>query len=220
MKIIVIGCGRLGAELAYRLFQRSNEVSVVDIKPSAFNNLPSDFNGRLNEGDAMNQDVLHRAGIETADALAAVTSSDATNMVIAHVANQNYHVARVVARNFNPSCCSIFDTFGIQMVSPSSWGAQRLEEMLSYEGIRTLFSLGNGEVEVYELAIPTSWTGRSIQDLSDAEDCIITSMTRAGRSQLPEPTLVFQNGDLLQVSASVEGILMLQQKLGLHKENK
>ena len=213
MKVIVIGCGRLGSELAYRLYQQGHEVSVVDILPSAFNNLASDFNGRINEGDALNQDVLLRAGIETADALAAVTSSDATNMVIAHVANKIYHVPRVVARNFYPSCCSIFDTFNIQMVAPSSWGAQKLEEIISFKGVRSMVSFGNGEVELYELDIPESWIGRSIADLSDLDECMVTSITRAGRAMLPKPDMLLHKGDLLQVSASKEGILLLQNKL-------
>ncbi len=62
MKVIVIGCGRLGAELAYNLFKRGHDVSVIDNVPASFNNLPADFQGRLNEGEALSQDVLHRAG--------------------------------------------------------------------------------------------------------------------------------------------------------------
>ncbi len=218
MKVIVIGCGRVGAELAYRLYQRGNEVSVVDIKPSAFNNLPSDFNGRLNEGDALNQDVLLRAGIEEADALAAVTSSDATNMVVAHVANKMYHVPRIAARNFAPFCCSTFDSFDIKMVASSSWGARRLEEMLSYEGVQTLYSLGNGEIEIFDVPIPASWVGKSLQDLSDVEECVFISITRLGQAMLPEPSHIFQEGDSLQVSASMPGIILLQKRLGLKKE--
>ncbi len=220
MKVIVIGCGRVGSELAYRLYQRGNEVTVVDIRPAAFNNLPSDFNGRLNEGDALNQDVLLRAGIEEADALAAVTSSDTTNMVIAHVAHRKYKVPRIAARNFSPFCCSIFDSFGIKMVASSSWGAQRLEEMLSYEGVRSLYSLGSGEVEIYDVPIPSDWIGKPIRDLMDVEECVFISMTRLGQAMLIDPTFVFQEGDSLQVSASMPGILLLQKRLGLMKEGK
>jgi branched-chain amino acid aminotransferase len=71
MKVIVVGCGRFGSELAYRLYKSGHEVAIVDAIPEAFNILPVDFRGRLIEGDALNQDVLHRAGIEHADALAA-----------------------------------------------------------------------------------------------------------------------------------------------------
>src|SRR5450759_2742546 len=86
MNIIVVGCGRVGAELAYGLYRREHHVTVIDEEPSAFENLPSDFRGRTVEGEVLAPDVLHRAGIETAQGLATVTSSDSLNAVVAHLA--------------------------------------------------------------------------------------------------------------------------------------
>ncbi len=206
MKIIVIGCGRLGSELAYRLFRHGHEVTVVDNKASAFNHLPLDFAGRMNEGNAMNQDVLERAGIEEADALAAVTSSDAINIVIGYVASKLYKIPKVVARNFDPHTCSVYDSFGIQMIASSSWGAQRMEEMLYHSDVKTVFSAGNGEVEIYELAVPAGWEGRPITDLLNVKGCMLASLTRAGRAMLPEEGINLNGGDLLHVSATFEGI--------------
>jgi trk system potassium uptake protein TrkA len=206
MKIIIIGCGRLGSELAYRLFRRGHEVTIVDNKASAFQHLSLDFAGRLNEGDALDQDVLERAGVASADALAAVTSSDAINIVVGHVARQVYKIPKVVARNFDPSCCTIFDAFGVHMIASSSWGAQRLEEMLYHSDVRTVFSAGNGEVEVYELPIPPSWQGRPLKDLANIEGCLLISLTRAGRAMLPDLTVHLEGGDIVHASATFEGI--------------
>ena len=102
MNIIVVGCGRVGAELAYRLFQQGHQVTVVDIVAAAFDNLDPSFRGRTVEGDVLAQDVLRRAGIESADGLAAVTSSDTLNAVVGHVARTVYHVPNVVVRNYEP----------------------------------------------------------------------------------------------------------------------
>lgn len=215
MKIIVVGCGRLGSELIYRLYQRGHEITVVDIKPSAFDKLPPDFIGRLNEGDAMNQDVLHRAGIEHAEALAAVTSSDAVNLVIGQIATRIYNVPKVVARNFEPNCCSIFDCFGMQMIASSSWGAQRLEEMLYQSDIRSVFSAGNGEVEIYELTVPSMWSGHALVDIMTVEGCIIASLARAGTAILPKNDTILEAGDIIYVSATFEGIDALRYKLGV-----
>jgi len=217
MKIIIVGCGRLGSELAYRLFRRGHEVSIIDSRASAFNNLPLDFAGRLLEGDALNQEVLIRAGIEEADALAAVTSSDAINIVGGHVANQTYKISRVVARNFDPHCCSIFETFNIHMIASSSWGAQRLEEMLYHSDVRTIFSAGNGEVEIYELNVPEIWDGKPLGEVSAVEGCVTVSVTRAGRAELPHPAALLRSGDLLHVSATFEGIEALRNHLGKAK---
>jgi trk system potassium uptake protein TrkA len=95
MKIIVVGCGRVGSELAYRLNLKGHNVTVIDQVDAAFDNLPPDFRGRTVEGEVLNQDVLRRAGIEHADGVATVTNSDALNAVVAHVARTVYEVDRV-----------------------------------------------------------------------------------------------------------------------------
>ncbi len=150
MKMIVVGCGRVGAELADRLSQRGHQVVVIDQSEDAFHNLPADFKGRVVEGQALSQDVLRRAGITHADGLAAVTSSDSINAVVAHIAREEYNVPSVVVRNFNSRWRTMHEVFGLQVVSSTSWGAQRIEELLYQPEIRTVFSAGNGEVELYE----------------------------------------------------------------------
>ena len=137
MNIIVVGCGRVGSDLANRLFLAGHRVSIVDRDPLSFRNLPSDFTGRLHEGDALSQDVLVRAGIEHADALAAVTNSDPMNAVVGHVAKVEYSIPIVVARNYDPHFRSLFEEFNLQVVSSASWGAQRIEELLYSETMHT-----------------------------------------------------------------------------------
>jgi trk system potassium uptake protein TrkA len=213
MKVIVIGCGRLGAELAYNLFKRGHEVSVIDIVPASFNNLPADFQGRLNEGEALSQDVLHRAGVEKADAVAAVTNSDALNAVVAYVAKAVYKVPNVLARNYDPHTREIFESFGLQTVSSTSWGAQRMEELIFHSDVRTVFSAGNGEVELYEVVISEPWDGKTFNDLIDCEDCLPVSLTRAGRAIIPSRQTTLQTGDLALISATFEGIESLRRRL-------
>ncbi len=213
MQIIVVGCGRLGSALAYRLFRAGHSVAVIDSSPASFNNLPPDFTGRLHEGDALSQDVLVRAGIENADALAAVTSSDAINAVVARVAREVFHVPNVVARNYDPRCRVLFEELELQVISSTSWGAQRIEEMLYDSGVHTVFSAGNGEVEVYEFVIPERWEGKSLEELLPNEECLPISITRAGRAMLPQPGLTIKGGDIIHVSATFNGSNCLRQKL-------
>lgn len=213
MKVIVIGCGRLGAELAYNLFKRGHDVSVIDNVPASFNNLPADFQGRLNEGEALSQDVLHRAGIEKADAVAAVTNSDALNTVAAYVAKSVYKVPSVLARNYDPRTREIFEYFGLQTVSSTSWGAQRMEELIFHSDVRTVFSSGNGEVELYEVVITDQWDGKTFNDLIDCEDCLPVSLTRAGRATIPSRDSKIRAGDIALISATFEGIEGLRRRL-------
>jgi trk system potassium uptake protein TrkA len=131
MNIIVIGCGRVGAEVAYALFRKGHKITVIDQDTSAFRNLPEDFRGLTMRGDVLTQDVLLRAGIENAQALAAVTPSDAVNTVLGHIARVVFKVPNVVVRNYDPRKRALHDAFGLQVVSPVTLGAQSIEEILS-----------------------------------------------------------------------------------------
>ncbi len=219
MKAIVVGCGRIGSQLAYNLYKRGHEVSVVDELDTTFDNLPSDFQGRLHEGDAMNQDVLARAGIAHCDAFAAVTDSDALNLVVSHVAKVEYHVPNVIARNYNPTVRPLFESFGIQVVSSTSWGAQRIEELLTDPNGRTVFSAGNGEVEVYELPISSGLDKKTLEELMVCNTCKPIAITRAGKASIPEDDSVLEVGDILTVAATFEGIQKTREHLlALQKE--
>jgi trk system potassium uptake protein TrkA len=206
MKAIIVGCGRIGAELAYRLYKRGHEVSIIDNVPASFNNLQADFEGRVNEGDALNRDVLIRAGIENCDVLAAVTNNDALNLVVSHIAKVEFNVGNVIARNFDPHARELFEVFGIQFISSTSWGAQRIEELMYHSEAKAVFSAGNGEVEVYELPINKVWDGKKISELIPCDDCRPLAITRAGKAFLANSTTIMQDGDILSVAATFEGM--------------
>jgi trk system potassium uptake protein TrkA len=218
MNMIVVGCGRVGTELAYRLFQKGHKVSVIDLHASAFTSLPADFLGRTVEGEALNQEILHRAGIEDADGLAAVTSSDTLNAVVAHIANHIYNVPSVVSRNYDPAYRGLHEAFHLQTVSSSSWGAQRIEEILAHSEMRTVFSSGNGEVELYEVGIPPVLDGHSLQELIPPENCCPVSLTRAGKAMLTDLNMQLQERDLLLVSATFDGIEEVRRRMKAAQE--
>jgi trk system potassium uptake protein TrkA len=206
MNLIVVGCGRLGAELAYRLYQRGHQVVVVDRSIASFNNLHPEFVGRTVEGEAMNQDVLRRAGIENADGLAAVTNSDTMNVVVAHIARSAFNLTNIVARNYDPRWRALHETFNLQVVSSTSWGAQRIEELLYTTQGHTVFSAGNGEVEIYEFEVPPAWGGLQMGDLLNGVECAPVALTRAGRAVIPSPDTSLEVGDVINISATLEGI--------------
>lgn len=216
MNMLVIGCGRVGSELAYRLFLRGHQVVVVDQSAETFHNLPADFRGRLIEGQALNQDVLTRAGIGQADGLAAVTSSDSVNAVIAHIAKQEFNVPTVVVRNFDSRRRPMMEVFGHQIVSSASWGAQRIEELLYRQETRTVFSAGNGEVELYEFSVRPEWHNRPLGELLPEKNCLAVALTRAGRAILPDKDTVVMEGDVILISATLEGSQELKHKLNNH----
>lgn len=214
MNFIIVGCGRVGAELTHRLNLSGHEVVVVDQNKPAFERLPEDFRGRTVHGEALSEKVLERAGVREAHGLAAVTNMDTLNAVVAHAARAIYNVPIVVCRNYDPRLRGMLETFGIQIVSSTAWGAQRTEELLTGISNQAVFSAGNGEVEVYELPIPAAWAGRGWDELCTGNaDILPVALTRAGRAMLPASALKFEAGDLLSVSATFDGIKLLRARL-------
>jgi len=214
MNFIVVGCGRVGAELAYRLFKSGHQVVVVDNSQETFNRLPPDFRGRTLEGEGLTETIMERAGIKEADGLAAVTNSDSLNAVVAHIAHVFYHVPVVVVRNYDPNLRVVIEAFGLQTVSSTSWGAQRVEELLMNPTQHMVYSAGNGEVEVYEALIPEAWDGHTLGELfKPLKQCYPVAFTRAGRSSLPDADVKLQAGDMLSVSTTFDGIGALTARL-------
>jgi trk system potassium uptake protein len=222
MNFIVVGCGRVGAELAYRLFKAGHQIVVVDSNRDAFNRLEPEFRGRTLEGEGLAESVLERAGIKEADGLAAVTNSDTLNAVVAHTARTIYGVPIVVARNYDPALRPVIEAFGLQTVSSTYWGAQRVEELLTNPTQRMVYSAGNGEVEVYELVVSAKWNGHPLGELLDlpAQQCYPVALTRAGRAFLPDSSILLEAGDVLHVSSTFEGVAALTARLSPPQPNK
>lgn len=214
MNYFVIGCGRVGSELAFRLYKNGHTVVVVDQNREALNNLSPEFRGRIIEGDVLGEKMLERAGIAEADGLATVTNSDALNAVVGHIAYTIYKVPIVIARNYDPTMLSVLRAFSLNVVSSTNWGAKRIQEMLLDPAFRTVFSAGNGEVELYEVLIPPVWDGTPVGDLlRNNPNCLPVALTRAGHALLPDTKTILQARDVLNVSATFEGIKTLRAHL-------
>lgn len=215
MNFIVVGCGRVGAELAYRLYKSGHQVVVVDQNREAFNRLHPDFRGRTTEGEVLAADTLERAGVEKADGIAVVTSSDTLNAVIGHVARVRYNIPLVVVRNYDPTLRPMLEAFGLQIVSSTAWGAERLLELLLDPSFRAVYSMGNGEVGIYEMTITPAWEGYTIEKLlaNCSQQILIIAVTRAGRAQFPSPAMKLVRDDILTIGATLEGMQRLRARL-------
>ncbi|GAB4528893.1 MAG: TrkA family potassium uptake protein [Anaerolineales bacterium] len=213
-KYIIVGCGRVGTQLAYRLFKQGHTVTIIDQDIQAFNRLPADFRGRTIEDNVLGEGVLQRAGIEQADGLAAVTNSDTVNAVVGHVARNTFGLSNVIVRNYRPEKRAMMDAFGLQYVNSTAWGSQKIEEMLFTDDIRTIFSAGNGEIEMYEILISSEWQGKSVRALlEDITPVLAVALTRSGTAFIPAAEHTLQNGDVLTVAASLTAIEALHDRL-------
>jgi len=212
MNIIIVGCGRVGVELALSLHQY-HLVSVIDRDARSFDRLGLHFSGRTVQGHGMDRTSLEQAGIENADALAAVTVSDNVNAIVSRIARDIYHVNRVVARIYNPRRAPIYEKLNLQTVSSSSWGAHRIEQLLVHPGMQSVASAGNGEVQIYEVTIPSEWNGRKVSDLVPMEHAIPVALARNGKGILPRGEIALAAQDILQVSSTPEGVKILRERI-------
>ena len=204
MKIIIVGCGRVGSALTLDLSLRGHQVTVIDNDPLAFESLGLAFKGEKVVGVGFDREILIKAGIQKADALAAVTVSDEANVVAARIAKQVFRVPRVAARVYDPRKAEIYRRLGISTISPVAVGSARLAELLSYNNLDTKLSLGSGEVEIVEVEVPNSLAGRLVSDVDVPAEVRVISLTRSGKTIIPNVKTSFQPGDLLYLAVMEE----------------
>lgn len=211
---LIIGCGRVGAGLAKILIERGHSVTVVDMDAQAFERLGGKFKGQTVLGVGFDHDVLQKAGIQRADGLAAVTSSDEANVVIARIARDIFHVPKVVARLFDVRQAEIYRRLGLQTISPTSWGINRIADLLLYSQMETISSIGSGEVEIIEVELPPLLVGKMVRDLMVQGEIHVVAVTRKNNSFLPTLGTVFSEGDLLHLAVLTTSVDRLKGLLG------
>lgn len=213
MQVIIVGCGRVGASLAMLLSADGHEVVIIDRDPGAFKRLGKGFTGTALEGDAFDRDVLRRAGMDRADAFASVTAGDNTNYVLAAMARNRFKVPRVVTRIYDPLRADIYRRFGVQTISSTVWGANRIRELLTHIGLTSLLSIGNGEVEIVEAEVNPLLAGHPIKDLTIAGEAHIVSMVRDGRAFIPTPETALVKGDRVLVAVLAAALPKIERML-------
>jgi trk system potassium uptake protein TrkA len=215
MRIIIVGCGRMGAALAQDLIRRGHGVAVIDQDPAAFERLVPWFTGDTVAGIGFDRTVLLQAGIERADGLAAVTDSDETNVVTARAAKQFFRVPKVVARLYDPRKAEIYRRLGVQTISQVTWGVNRVVELLCYSRLETLISLGSGEVDMVESEVPQLLVGRPVSELTVPGEVAIVAISRHGKTFIPTLSTEMQEGDMIHLAVLVASGERLKALLGL-----
>lgn len=202
MKIIIVGCGRVGAGLAKNLSLQGLDVAVIDKNKSAFEALGPTFKGKTVEGIGFDQKVLSKAGIDKADALAAVTASDEANIVAARMARSFYKVPFVAARVYEPQKAKIYRRLGIQTISPVTLGIERLTSMLVYPNLNVERAIGAGQVNLVDVEVNQSLATKRNKDIEVPGEIELVALTRNGKTSLTNDAMTFQIGDILHLSVT------------------
>lgn len=214
MRILIIGCGRLGAGLARTLVGRDHSVTVVDRDPLAFGLLGDRFAGQTVLGVGFDRDVLLQAGIDRADGVAAVTASDEANVVASRIARDIFRVPKVVARLYDGRKAEIYRRLGIQTIAPTVWGVSRIADLLVSSPLDTVYSIGTGEVDLVLVEVPSLLVGRTVRDLSVIGEVQVVTITRDNKTFLPTLGTLFREGDFLHLAVLTTSAGHLRELLG------
>jgi trk system potassium uptake protein TrkA len=211
--IVIMGCGRVGSLLAHILEDRGHSVAVIDQDPEAFRRLRSGFKGKKITGVGFDQNVLQAAGIEDAEAFAAVSSGDNSNVIAARVARESFGVERVAARIYDPRRAEVYQRLGIPTVATVRWTADQMLRRLLPEGVESLWRDPTGAVELAEVAYDPDWVGEKAHAIEEAARVRIAFITRLGEAMLPGPGTVLQEGDVLHVIGAHKDMPRIQDEL-------
>jgi trk system potassium uptake protein TrkA len=215
MHVIVVGCGRVGSEVAINLASDGHDVIVIDRKVEAFRRLGEDFKGTTMVGVGFDRDVLIEAGISPECAVAAVTSGDNSNILIARTSRETFGVKRVVARIYDPRRASIYERLGIATVASVAWTSARvLRHLLASESTPDWID-PSAKFTIVERRVPATGAGISVSKLEAAAAGRVVVLGRFGESSIPSPAVLLQEDDVVHVVVSADNAALLDEALHL-----
>ncbi|MGH9070268.1 MAG: potassium channel family protein [Acidimicrobiales bacterium] len=213
VRVIVVGCGRVGSELAVNLVKAGHETVIMDKVSSAFRRLPPEWSGRKVVGFGFDRDHLQDAGIDGAGALAAVTSGDNTNILTARIAKERYLIPHVVARIYDPRRAQIYRRLGIDTVASVTWSVDQAIRRLFPETAWHDWSDASGRLLLVERGLPEAWAGERLDRLGARGKHRLVAVERNAEPLLPSPDLLGQEGDHLHVAVMRDALDQLDQLL-------
>ncbi len=201
MHVVIVGCGRVGSSLGVALLEDGHTVAIIDRRAEAFDRLGPAFAGRTVQGIGFDRDRLIEAGIEEAGAVAAVTSGDNSNILIARVARESFGVDHVVARIYDPRRAVIYQRLGIMTVATVAWTTDQVMRRLIPEARPAEWIDPTAKVCLLDRVLADGWAGHPITDLEEAVGARVVAINRMGAATVPTPKTVAQAGDVLYVAA-------------------
>jgi trk/ktr system potassium uptake protein len=196
---VIMGCGRVGSTLAHSLEYQGHGVAVIDQNPESFRRLGPSFSGKRVSGVGFDRDTLLEAGIEDAFAFAAVSSGDNSNILSARVARENYGVANVVARIYDPGRAEVYQRLGIPTVATVRWTVDQMLRRLLPHGSEPEWRDPSGTIALAQVHVDPRWIGQRLRRLEADSGARIAFLTRLGEGLLPDADTVVQDGDLVHV---------------------
>ena len=214
MYVIIVGCGRVGSELARLLSSEGHNVVIIDKNPGSFNRLGNAFNGLTLVGNGFDLNLLRQAGVEKADAVCVVTNGDNTNLITAQVAKKIFKVPKVIARVYDPQRARIYEALGLDVISGTILFASMLRDKI-IESKFSSYLIETKELGVIEVDVKKEMAGLTIKDINIPQEFLVVAIIRLDGVFIPEPGTILKEKDVLMAVVKVASLKKVKGKLGL-----
>lgn len=214
MHVIIVGCGRVGSQLARLLSGEGHDVVVIDSAQASFERLGSSFNGLTLAGNGFNLALLKQAGIEKADAFCAVTNGDNTNLIAAQVAKKIFKVPKVLARVYDPQRAHIYGTLGLDIISGTILFAAMLRDKI-IESRFSSYLIETRDLGVIEIEVKEGLAGGKIRDVNIPGELMVVAIRRLDGVVIPEPDTQLLPRDVCMAVLKVDSLKKIKDKYGL-----
>jgi len=214
MYVIIVGCGRVGSELAKLLSNEGHNVVIIDKNRASFERLGGTFNGLTAVGNGFDLELLKQVGIEKADAFCAVTNGDNTNLISAQVAKKIFKVPKVIARVYDPQRAHIYSALGLDIISGTILFAAMLRDKI-IESRFSSYLIETKELGVIEIEVKENLVGKTIQDINIPGEFMVTAIRRLQGIIIPTPETTLKAKDTLMAVVKVVSLKKIKDKFGL-----
>lgn len=214
MHAVIVGCSRVGGELAHALESKGYTVSIIDRDAASFEQrLHPGFHGKKLEGIGFDREILEEAGIKEAEIFVSATRGDNTNIVSARIAKEHYEVPKVAALIYDPRRAEIYERLGISTVASVAWSTDQIIARVMPDPERVEWTVGSGEVVVIGIPAPSSLIGQPLDSLRESGKVSVVTLSRLGKTLVPDLRSVIQEGDFLHLAVLRSYVKELEAKL-------
>lgn len=214
MYVIILGCGRVGSELAKLLASEGHNVVVIDRNPASFDRLGRTFNGITLVGNGFDIESLKTAGVAQAHAFCAVTNGDNTNLVAAQVAKKIFNVPKVIVRVYDPSRANIYKALGLDVISGTILFAAMIRDKV-VESKFSSYLIESGELGVLEIEVKADQQGKTVGEINMPGDLIVTTIRRIDGVVIPESDTKVKKGDILLAVVKIASLDKAKKRFGI-----
>ncbi len=214
MNVMIMGCGRVGSQLALLLAQESHNVTIIDKNLDAFKKLGGTFNGVAVTGSGFDEVLLKELKIDKQDAFISVTSGDNTNLMASQIAKKIFHVPRVIARVYDPRRADIYRKLGLDTISGTMLVAAMIRDKI-IENLFTSYLVETGELGVIELTVHASLKGKKVSDINIPDEFLVNVIERKKRVIIPQPDTRLEADDKVMGVVRTSSLKKVKEKFKL-----